>query len=430
MKALLKMVLPDWLLIQIRKTREKSRRERAIAGWQRAQKRLSPRIVASPAQKLLIFPSDTGSITGALGDDAMITAAVQHFSALNPDIAVSLVCDSEAAARIVREKGFTPVRIPPYDGFADSMLGVLRDGQYDALVILGADIMDGYYGVRFIETILMTADLAARLGMDTMFLGFSFNDRPADDLKAFYDGCDKRVRFNLRDEISLARFRRFTTAQAALVADSAFTLKPSGLNAETIAWVGERHAAGRKVVAFNVHPMLIKNATEAQVARIVEKSAEAIIRTSGGREIAWLLSPHDYRGNLSDGACLRPIHDRLKAEGSVIARYFEGQHRAATLKALAGTLDGVVTGRMHFAIAALGMGVPTLCLTYQDKFEGLYRHFGLSTDLLLPPAIFETEGRLTQALSSFVDNLPELQRQVQASQPKVSALAEGNFVRT
>lgn len=427
MKSLIKAALPDWLLNRVRQARQQVQRSATVADWRAAQGRVLPRQPAVPARKLLVFPADTGNITGSLGDDAMITAAVQHFSALNPSVSVTLLCDSDKAEGIVRAIGFTPLRIPPKKGMASAMLALLQTGEYDALVVLGADIMDGYYGVSFIENILMTVDLAARSGVDTMLLGFSFNNHPAADLKPFYDGCDSRVRFNLRDEVSLERFRRFTATRATLVADSAFTLKPSNVNTDTLSWITAQREAGRKVVAFNVHPLLIKNASPTQIARVIEKSADAITRTSRSHEIAWLLTPHDYRGELSDGACLHPIYEKLKTDDTVIARYFDGEHRASTLKALAGHLDGVVTGRMHFAIAALGMGVPALCLTYQDKFEGLFRHFDLSADLLLSPSIFETEGRLPEALAGFVDNLANLQQMVKSNLPKVAALAAENF---
>lgn len=41
------------------------------------------------------------------------------------------------------------------------------------------------------------------------------------------------------------------------------------------------------------------------------------------------------------------------------------------------SLDAVVTGRMHLAIACLGQSVPAACISYQDKVEGLYQLLGL-----------------------------------------------------
>ena len=51
------------------------------------------------------------------------------------------------------------------------------------------------------------------------------------------------------------------------------------------------------------------------------------------------------------------------------------------LKHLAGMVDLVLTGRMHLAIAALGMGTPPLCVAYMDKFEGLFHLFNIASRL-------------------------------------------------
>ena len=44
-------------------------------------------------------------------------------------------------------------------------------------------------------------------------------------------------------------------------------------------------------------------------------------------------------------------------------------------------VDLVLTGRMHLAIAALGMGTPPLCVAYMDKFEGLFHLFDIASRL-------------------------------------------------
>jgi polysaccharide pyruvyl transferase WcaK-like protein len=73
------------------------------------------------------------------------------------------------------------------------------------------------------------------------------------------------------------------------------------------------------------------------------------------------------------------------------------------------------------------MGVPVLCLTYQDKFEGLYNHFDLPREHLLPPKIFDTEGALEDAMLRFLSALPDLRRTVAQEQPRVAELAQTNF---
>jgi polysaccharide pyruvyl transferase WcaK-like protein len=97
------------------------------------------------------------------------------------------------------------------------------------------------------------------------------------------------------------------------------------------------------------------------------------------------------------------------------------------LKAIAGLADGVLTGRMHLAIASLGMGVPVVALTYQGKFEGLFRHFDLPSWLLLSPAQTLRPGLLEQTLERFIDELPSLRTSVAAHWPTVLAASQRNL---
>tara|TARA_R110002124_G_scaffold159623_1_gene326864 strand:+ start:574 stop:1845 length:1272 start_codon:yes stop_codon:yes gene_type:complete len=402
--------------------------DEVLNNWAQAAAQGKAATLSQKRGRILIFPSDLDAITGALGDDAMITATVDMFRTVHPDLAVDMFC-SAGASEIVRAKGFTPVILPPMKDFPQAMADRFKGAPYDAMIALGADIMDGYYSVTSTARILIAADLAVRNGIPATILGCSFNDKPAPALAAVYGRLDKRVDLNMRDEISFDRVRAFAPVTPRLVADSAFTLAPGHADPEAVAWVEAQRAAQRSVVGVNVHPMLIKGATEADVEKIVAASVTALRDVSGRQPVSWLMLPHDYRGSDGDATCLRPIFDRLKAAGLTNLHYLDGEHRAADLKAVAGHLDGVITGRMHLAIAALGKGVPVLSLTYQDKFEGLYRHFGLPRSLLLPPAIFDTPDALASNMEDFVTALPDLTGIVAEAKPKVLDLARENYTR-
>lgn len=429
MKSALKAVLPAPVVTQLGQWKRTALQRRFHREWDWASRTIAVREAAAVPRSLLIFPSDPRGITGAVGDDAMITATIQHYKAANPDLRVSVLCIEGEPEEIVRSKGFLPVVIPHFGHFPTDMAAILSAGDYDALVALGADVMDGYYSAEYSTQLLVAADLAARSGMRALILGFSFNETAAPELAACFSRLDPRVTLNLRDGISFDRIRRFAPVRARLVADSAFTLSPGEVDAETARWIDAEKAAGRQVIGVNLHPMLIRAAGAEQIERMVGKMAAAIAAASALHDISWLLVPHDYRDSSGDGdgICLRPLLSRLQTMPDVPCRYFGGIHGAATLKALAGKLDGVVTGRMHLAIASLGMGVPVLCLTYQDKFEGLYRHFDLPKEFLLPPAIFEAGGALDGALQRFLFALPQLRATVAQEHLRVITLAQENF---
>jgi len=377
---------------------------------------------------VLIVPSDGRNLIGAVGDDAMITAITQMRRSYFSEGDIYIITEREQAASLAKEIGLQPIEIPTGATFAFAVKKLLKKHNFSEIIILGADIMDGYYDPRYVEKILITADLGAKLGAVVNVIGFSFGLNSIPRLRKFFNKCDRRIHFNVRDRISFDRFRKFTSASPRLVADSAFLLEPGEVDSETTEWIEQQRRDGRTVVGFNIHPMLFKASTPEQLSTLVEKCAQAIKDASEVTNAAWLLLPHDYRGDIGDGTCLKPIHEALHSDPSLHVRYFDGVHRAGTLKAVAGKLDGVVTGRMHLAIAALGMGVPTLCVTYQDKFEGLFQHFDLPQEFLLSPEIFQSgNSALSVAVKTFIESLPTLRLSVESKREKVLELSARNF---
>lgn len=380
--------------------------------------------------KVLIFPSDPDTITGALGDDAMISAIVDACTLLSGDVKFDMFCRGSAVG-IVEAKGFTPVLLPNDMGEFPARLAQMFSGApYDALFVLGADVMDGYYSVNHSAMVLMAADLAARSGIVATVLGCSFNDKPAQQLREVYERLDPRVHLNIRDVISFERVQAFARVKPRLVADSAFTLTPGTADPSAVSWIQEQRKQGRIVIGVNVHPMLIRYATHEQVEKIIAGTVQALRSVGEHHPVSWLMLPHDYRSKIGDLVCLSPVYERLRALPGVQCFLLEGEFRAADLKALAGELDGVITGRMHLAIAALGMGVPVLSLTYQDKFEGLYRHFGLPKTLLLAPQVFDDNAQLSGSVDDFVRCIAPLKQLVEGGKQKVIELAWKNFPLT
>ena len=81
---------------------------------------------------------------------------------------------------------------------------------------------------------------------------------------------------------------------------------------------------------------------------------------------------------------------------------------------------------MHFAIAALGSGVPVLVADYQDKFAGLFAHFKLPDEYILSPDEFYGQEFVRQT-ESFIGSLDVLKSTVEAHLPQVKALSAINF---
>ncbi|KQP43196.1 hypothetical protein ASF44_06410 [Pseudorhodoferax sp. Leaf274] len=194
-----------------------------------------------------------------------------------------------------------------------------------------------------------------------------------------------------------------------------------------MAWADRQRAAGMIVLGFNLHPMLITKATPAQVEGLVASAIEALRQVIRAKRVALLLLSHDYRGEEGDDACLGPIAKALQEELGERQMYSTRQYSASELKAMAGAADGVVTGRMHLAIATLGTGKPVAAMTYQDKFQGLFAHFNYPERFLLPPADAVDPQKLASLINDFIDRLPALTGQVNAQLPSVKKASELNM---
>lgn len=431
MRKLIKKMLPAPLRQRVVSYIERRNRDIAFRqlfdDLQALKAGMKPIAAGGPLRRLLIVAGDPITLFGSLGDDAMITATLQHARASNPDVEIDILVDGMAYADAAYQRGFLPVDIFSRPDFIKALAQQFQTRQYDCVVVVGADVMDGYYHPLVSAKLLASADLAAAAGIKNVILGFSFNETPHPDLAMFYRSLHPECSLKVRDVISLERLQSFAKTNAALVADSAFSLVPSEPDEDTRSWIARKKAEGYRVMGFNLHPMLFKNADRAQTEAIIRHAAEALQYAADARPVCWLLIPHDYRDNVGDQAYLKAITELVPGARADRVRYLDGKRSAPVLKGIAGQLDGLVSGRMHLAIAALGKGVPAICVAYQGKFEGLYRHFGLSAANLLSPAAFLTQDGIKKALVEFIDQSDEIRERVGKKLPDILAMSESNF---
>jgi len=163
------------------------------------------------------------------------------------------------------------------------------------------------------------------------------------------------------------------------------------------------------------------------VASLIATFSSAVETVSARHRVSWLLLAHDFRGKGADAHCLQGIAERVGPSLAGRVLYPTNRFTAAQLKGIAATADGVVTGRMHLAIAALGSGVPVACLTYQDKFQGLLQHFRLPNWLMTTPQAAVESEALVQMIEKFIEHLDPLADQIRGALPAVLRMAEANL---
>lgn len=379
-----------------------------------------------PATRFAIIPGDAADPSGSLGDVAMFSALMQSLRAHTPQSTFTII-GTRAHSIAVPGIGRTPV-VPAWNGRAGTVAFDKLIRQHDALFVMGADILDGKYGAALVQRIAAYCNHSIQLGIPTTLLGFSLNRHPRYAAVAALSALHPGITVNLRDQPSLDRFNRFVGIPAGLCADSAFLMPPSArADPAAEAWIAAMRQAGRTPVGVNLNthalaPAIARVGMNALIGHITDQ-----LRQAGESDaLAFMLIPHDLKIQSGDVAMLQALETGLRKTGFTQVHYAQADS-PDRIKRLAGLLDLVITGRMHLAIASLGCGTPILTITYQDKFEGLYQHFGLSLEYTLSPMQClsdELRVRIHHAYAHRHDNRERIRTHLE----QVKTLARANLV--
>jgi polysaccharide pyruvyl transferase WcaK-like protein len=294
-----------------------------------------------------------------------------------------------------------------------------------AMAMIGADIVDGTYSAVSILSRLQLMRYAQRAGVKIAVLGASISSDPDPSVIRAMAGLPSLV-FHAREGCSQDRYQQFTGRQARLVADLAFLLKPelrSESALQVAQWMAQRRSQGGRIVGVNANGLMLAG---------VPTGIPCYVEVIGTwlevhQNDAVLLIPHDLRpAPIGDLDVMHELFAALTPIYGERVQVLRPRFDAWDVKAVCGHLDLVITGRMHLAIAALGMGVPPLCISYQGKFEGLMELFGLR-GMLCFPSILETPQQLFHRLTQVARESRVIRREIIQVLPRIHELALGNF---
>lgn len=360
---------------------------RLIVEWLWLQFRA--KFVKMTAEKpcLMLLPCEPWTVVGSRGDEAMITAIVQDFKKRHPEgraiilVARSSFPESEEGRRLSTMLGVDYVFAWGNGRVLNNIFGLLRSCKVTEFYALGADCMDGYWSFFISFLLLSTSDLAARIGIASRLTAFSFNEKPNRLLIPLFRLASSKLTILVRDPVSYCRFisRVGKLRNVLSVADVAFCLNPK-FSDRVNALLSEMKSlqdTGKIVVGFNLHPMLVSEDELPNLVATVSKQLNEFLAKTP-KAVLYLI-PHDYRPQ-GDMYVLQKICEQVQA-----SHYVTDILSAAELKALTSGLNVLFTSRMHLGIAALGMGKPIGSFSYQGKFTGLFRLFGLSDEFVISP---------------------------------------------
>ena len=401
--------------------------------WLRVAGRCRPLSSRLTRMRVVLIPCDPLLLTASRGDEAMLTTLIAACRDMFIDPEFVIVTAGAGADALARRLGAQPCRALEQGLSLDHALKRILALKITHCITLGADVIDGSYDPVFSARLLALTDLLARSGVQSLVNGFSWSQHPSALLAAMFPKMSPKLTFNSRDPISQNRFIDFTGVPAELTADIAFLLKPESLLHEKVrplaTWIAAQRKHRHQVIGFNIHPMLVDlEQRQARLPALIAEFSAAVQEIIESEGVSVVLLEHDFRGVSADFNCLDRIEAHLRARGcgAYVHRASEPMN-AAELKAVAGCLDGVATGRMHLAIAALGMGVPVLLFGYKGKMEGLLKHFSLDDRLLLTGADLLDRGRLIAQMRLFIGEVGGIERQIERRLPVITELARKNL---
>lgn len=355
--------------------------------------------------KILISPCTP---PGSIGDEAMIQSITTHFTRLGHEVDVSTISHGETWKDSI-EGMHDDILIERRPDTLEHVVNILN--KYDYFYVIGADVLDGYYDQGEYSTLwlLWLAWLSSKINTRTTIVGFSYNNSPTQASIEMFKALPQNVRVLCRDQTSLERFRKFTGVNAEQSADVAFLLDPDLKPSEEgahVDWIRQK-SKKQMVVGINIsgHSFVKQLDTPGGRSLVINTYVREIRRIIDEKNINILLIPHDLRGENSDLSLLTEILQHLVKDKDYASRVMMIEAKyitASNIKRIARSLDGVVSGRMHLAIASLGSGTPVASTVYQDKFDGLYRLFPKLKKYLISPEDALIEGKIFDTVSSLI----------------------------
>jgi polysaccharide pyruvyl transferase WcaK-like protein len=291
--------------------------------------------------------------------------------------------------------------------------------RFDRMMFIGTDVFDGSYSDPGCWVRLMRA--ANFLGMQTRVVSFSCSASPKASAVQTLRRLPNTTRLLSRDSRSQTRVESLLGRSVEPCADLAFLLRPGSIPPDRLVdRPGLFHAQGQRI-GLNVNPNLLKQAAGLTVEESVEAASILVDALVCELQLSVILIPHDLRGQPNELALAHMIVASVPA--SVAERCaISTATSAAGAKALASSLDLVVTGRMHLAVAALGVATPVLCASYQDKVEGLFERCGVP-ELVFPPSLFIEPSMILPLITHALKRAAEIQRTLRTNHAHLEQLA-------
>ncbi len=295
-----------------------------------------------------------------------------------------------------------------------------RRGAY----VIGADNLTPSYGTAATSFKCRTLRNANKYNIPTAILGFSLNDGILNSpLKDDFASLVPNTRFNLRDPDSYHVANKFLPSENLYqVSDLAF-LCPYDKNedAQYLNWISERRKEAS--IICGVCPNWMQ-ANKIGVEAYIDHFVNVFEKLYHEKNVSYVMLYHDIRGEMSDRDLAEAIYVKLKAQD--IDAFFKSDIKnGLELKSYLEFIDFTISARMHFGISGYSFAKPLFGISYEDKFSGLQKLFGVDPKKSL--VSYTDMTKFYEVLTTFVEHLSQFSESTKANLPKVKELSKMNF---
>jgi polysaccharide pyruvyl transferase WcaK-like protein len=382
--------------------------------------------VSNPTREILVVPA--ANLDGGFGDDVMISAFV---SQIKSNDNIDILTD-----RIIRRDDYLGKykNVAYLDGLNPGnyfyLLGLVKN--YRTVVVLGADVLDGFQSFHNSIDRLRLIYLASKFNSVSKIIGFSINKSVLPKIKKMFNKISSRCDMYVRDIDSYNRLKNILGNENNIhqAADIAFLTNVDQDYSKTDdykkynTWADECKNKGMKIAALCPNAYLAeKNGLDNQL-ELFDTLIQAIEST--GTSVAYLLLYHDLRTHCK-GKNDKDISEILYNKYSNHFNcYFSSNIRnGCELKSYLKNVDFTISGRMHFGIAGLAYGKPMFGIEYQDKFSGLLKMMGL--DVKKCSIDYFNPQNSDNVINEFIKNLNRYTEAVNKTINNMVLLSKNNF---
>ena len=378
---------------------------------------------------ILVFP-DCCAVGGSVDDHALFGGLIDLLRQSGATTA-RVVCHPGVQLPNVGGITLNPLPIWGRLGFARQMARELAGAS--ALVVVGADVLDGFYSRYESLLRLGLAKFAADHGVPALLCSFSFNAHADPATVAAFRKLPPGVQLLCRDSVSRDRLQKIVDNRVQLTADVAYLLSPSAesqLGTGVANWLSSCDRRSGPVIGWNLSPHSLLLLSTEQRSNAAKASANVIERLVKERDASVVLIPHDFRKHAGDQALLMELLNHIPIAVRQRVMLAEGPYAAADVKEVCQEFDLVLTGRMRLMIAALGRNVPVLAVEYQGKFAGALAHFDLTDAYVLQPQEVCSSELLFKRVCVQLDELPATRIKIQIHLSRVQVLASSHLLES